>query len=72
MIHRHQDRKGPIPVFASETVGSSSLAKTQLGWRQKSSDCGRVDVGGSEAPSMPCGQGKSGEEGLVGPCHQGS
>lgn len=64
--------EGSHSDFASETVGSSSLAKTKLDWRHKSSDCAPADVGRSEAPSMPCGQGKSGEERLVGPGHRGS
>ena len=68
VIHRHQNWKDPIPDFAPETVGSNHLAKTPQSWRWKSSDGGRAGAGRAEAPSMPCGQGKGGEETLAWPC----
>lgn len=72
MIHRHQGWKGPIPDFASETVGSNSWQRLHKAGDGKAVMAGvggwGASVGKAEAPSISCGQGKGGEEGFVWPC----
>lgn len=59
-----------VPYLTSHLKpwGETALQRLRAGLREKSGDCGRAAVGRSEAPQMPCGQGKGGAEGLVWSC----